>query len=112
MGKDSTGARSPQRKLAPNIVGSEERKPTSLRGIANSAWSETATSCAEASALFYGVRVHLDVTRELADRRKCFVRLQRPEYQGTLDLVHDLDVDGTRIRGVDLDGQRSSTLPV
>ncbi len=50
MGKDSTGARSPQRKLAPNIVGSEERKPTSLRGIANSAWSETATSCAEASA--------------------------------------------------------------
>jgi retron-type reverse transcriptase len=37
MGKDLTEVRSPQRKLAPDIVGSEKRKPTSLRGIANKA---------------------------------------------------------------------------
>ena len=35
MGKDSTEARSLQRKLVPDIVGSGKRKPTSLRGIAN-----------------------------------------------------------------------------
>ena len=34
MGKDSTGARSPQRKLMPDTVGLEQREPTSLRGIA------------------------------------------------------------------------------
>jgi len=33
-GKDLTEVRSPQRKLAPNIVGSEICEPTSLRGIA------------------------------------------------------------------------------
>lgn len=37
MGKDLTGVRSPQRKLAPGMVGSEKRKPTSLRGIADKA---------------------------------------------------------------------------
>ena len=37
MGKDLTGVRSLQRKLAPDIVGSDERKQTSLRGIANKA---------------------------------------------------------------------------
>ncbi len=37
MGKDLTEVRSPQRKLAPDTVGSEERKPTSLWGIANKA---------------------------------------------------------------------------
>ncbi len=37
MGKDLTGVRSPQRQLAPDTVGSEQRKPTFLRGIANKA---------------------------------------------------------------------------
>jgi group II intron reverse transcriptase/maturase len=37
MGKDLTEVRSPQRKLVPNSVGSEQRKQTSLRGIANKA---------------------------------------------------------------------------
>jgi len=36
-GKDLTEVRSPQRKLAPNIVGSELCEPTSLRGIATKA---------------------------------------------------------------------------
>jgi hypothetical protein len=35
MGKDLTGVRSLQRKLMPDIVGSEQHKLTSLRGIAN-----------------------------------------------------------------------------
>lgn len=34
MGKDLTEARSPQRKLAPDNAGPDQRKPTSLRGIA------------------------------------------------------------------------------
>jgi len=37
MGKDLTEVRSPQRKLMPNRVGSEQHKPTSLRGIAGKA---------------------------------------------------------------------------
>ncbi len=37
MGKDLTEVRSPQRQLAPDMVGSEEREPTFLRGIANKA---------------------------------------------------------------------------
>ncbi len=37
MGKDLTEVRSPQRKLEPDTVGSEQPKPTSLRGIANRA---------------------------------------------------------------------------
>lgn len=37
MGKDLTEVRSPQRQLVPDTVGSEERKPTFLRGIANKA---------------------------------------------------------------------------
>jgi hypothetical protein len=37
MGKDLMGVRSPQRQLAPDTVGSEQRKPTFLRGIANKA---------------------------------------------------------------------------
>jgi len=37
MGKDLTEVRSPQRQLAPDNVGSEGRKPTFLRGIANKA---------------------------------------------------------------------------
>jgi len=37
MGKDLMGVRSPQRQLAPDMVGSEQRKPTFLRGIANKA---------------------------------------------------------------------------
>ena len=37
MGKDVTGVRSPHRKLMPDTVGSEQQKPTSLRGIANKA---------------------------------------------------------------------------
>ncbi len=37
MGKDVTEGRSPHRKLAPDTVGSEARKPTSLRGIADKA---------------------------------------------------------------------------
>ena len=37
MGKDLTEGRSPHRKLAPDMVGSEVRKPTSLRGIADKA---------------------------------------------------------------------------
>ena len=37
MGKDLTEVRSLQRKLAPDIVGSEKRKPTSLQGIAKEA---------------------------------------------------------------------------
>jgi len=37
MGKDVTEVRSPQRKLAPDSVGSDYRKPTSLRGIADKA---------------------------------------------------------------------------
>ena len=37
MGKDVTEVRSPQRKLVPDIVGSDHRKPTSLRGIADKA---------------------------------------------------------------------------
>lgn len=37
MGKDLTEVRSPQRKLAPDTVGSDTRKPTSLRGIAHKA---------------------------------------------------------------------------
>jgi retron-type reverse transcriptase len=37
MGKDLTEVRSPQRKLMPDTVGSEQREPTSLRGIANRA---------------------------------------------------------------------------
>ncbi len=36
-GKDVTEVRSPQRKLVPDIVGSDHRKPTSLRGIADKA---------------------------------------------------------------------------
>ena len=39
MGKDLTEVRSSQRKLAPDTVGSDKRKPTSLRGIANKAKS-------------------------------------------------------------------------
>ena len=35
MGKALTEVRSPQRKLLPDIVGSDHRKPTSLRAIAN-----------------------------------------------------------------------------
>jgi hypothetical protein len=35
MGKDLTGARSLQRKLMPDTVGSEQREPTSLRAIAS-----------------------------------------------------------------------------
>ncbi len=34
MGKDLTEARSPQRKLMPDIVGPGQHEPTSLRGIA------------------------------------------------------------------------------
>ena len=34
MGKDLTGVRSPQRKLMPDTVGSDNHKPTSLWGIA------------------------------------------------------------------------------
>ncbi len=34
MGKDLTEVRSPQRKLMPDTVGSDQHKPTSLRGIA------------------------------------------------------------------------------
>ena len=34
MGKDLTEVRSPQRKLVPDTVGSDQGKPTSLRGIA------------------------------------------------------------------------------
>ena len=37
MGKDLTEVRSPQRKLMPDRVGSEQHKPTSLRGIAEKA---------------------------------------------------------------------------
>src|SRR5919109_1350516 len=37
MGKDVTEGRSPHRKLAPDTVGPEARKPTSLRGIADKA---------------------------------------------------------------------------
>jgi len=37
MGKDLTEVRSPQRKLVPDTVGSEQDKPTSLRGIAERA---------------------------------------------------------------------------
>ena len=37
MGKAVTAVRSPQRKLLPDIVGSDHQKPTSLRGIANKA---------------------------------------------------------------------------
>jgi hypothetical protein len=37
MGKDVTEGRSPHRTLAPDIVGPEARKPTSLRGIADQA---------------------------------------------------------------------------
>ncbi len=37
LGKDLTEVRSPQRKLVPDTVGSEQGKPTSLRGIANRA---------------------------------------------------------------------------
>jgi len=37
MGKDLTEVRSPQRKLMPDTVGSDQHKPTSLRGIANRA---------------------------------------------------------------------------
>jgi len=37
MGKDLMGVRSPQRQLAPDTVGLEQRKPTFLRGIANKA---------------------------------------------------------------------------
>lgn len=36
-GKDVTEVRSPQRKLVPDIVGSDHHKPTSLRGIAEKA---------------------------------------------------------------------------
>ena len=36
-GKDVTEVRSPQRKLVPDIVGSDHRKPTSLRAIADKA---------------------------------------------------------------------------
>ena len=36
-GKDLTEVRSPQRKLMPDTVGSEQHEPTSLRGIANRA---------------------------------------------------------------------------
>jgi hypothetical protein len=43
-GKDLTEVRSPQRQLAPDIVGLEQGKPTSLRGITN-----MALSCAKAS---------------------------------------------------------------
>ncbi len=35
MGKDLTGARSLQRKLMPDTVGSEQREPTSLRALAS-----------------------------------------------------------------------------
>ena len=35
MGKDLTEVRSPQRKLVPDSVGSEQHEPTSLRGIAS-----------------------------------------------------------------------------
>ena len=37
MGKDVTEGRSPHRTLAPDTVGPEARKPTSLRGIADKA---------------------------------------------------------------------------
>jgi len=37
MGKDLTEVRSPQRKLMPDTVGSEQHEPTSLRGIATRA---------------------------------------------------------------------------
>ena len=37
MGKDLTEVRSPQRKLMPDTVGSEQHEPTSLRGIARRA---------------------------------------------------------------------------
>ena len=37
MGKDLTEVRSPHRQLMPDIVGSEQREPTFLRGIANKA---------------------------------------------------------------------------
>jgi RNA-directed DNA polymerase len=37
MGKDVTEVRSPQRKLMPDNVGSDNHQPTSLRGIANKA---------------------------------------------------------------------------
>ena len=39
MGKDLTEVHSLQRKLAPDTVGSDTRKPTSLRGIADKAKS-------------------------------------------------------------------------
>jgi group II intron reverse transcriptase/maturase len=41
MGKDLTGVRSPERKLMPDIAGSEHHKPTSLRGIAYKARLKT-----------------------------------------------------------------------
>jgi hypothetical protein len=47
MGKVLTEVRSPQRKLAPDIVGSDHRKPTSLRGIADRTFPVGA-SCTEA----------------------------------------------------------------
>jgi hypothetical protein len=46
MGKDLTEVRSPQRKLAPDIAGSEQRKQTSLRAIAD---RRCEVVCAEAS---------------------------------------------------------------
>ena len=41
MGKDVTGVRSPQRQRMPDNVGSDHQKPTSLRGIANTARVDT-----------------------------------------------------------------------
>jgi RNA-directed DNA polymerase len=40
-GKDVTEVRSPQRKLVPDIAGPDNRKPTSLRGIADKAKADT-----------------------------------------------------------------------
>ena len=40
MGKDLTEVRSPERKLMPNIAGSETHEPTSLQGIAAKAGRE------------------------------------------------------------------------
>jgi len=47
-GKDVTEVRSPQRKLVPDIVGSDHRKPTSLRAIADRMLL-IGVSCTEAS---------------------------------------------------------------
>jgi hypothetical protein len=45
MGKDMTEGRSPHRTLLPDTVGSEDQKPTSLPGIANTAKTDKQPRC-------------------------------------------------------------------